>query len=75
MQLVRTEMGLQVRSGGVPADREIPAPAYQARVCSHPRGGWTIATRSSGGAAWIYHGNFSTHDQAARILSARPDLS
>jgi hypothetical protein len=69
MNLVQTEMGLQVRSNGLPSDRELPLElAHQTKVTGHPRGGWTIATHGRVGSAWIYHGQFSTRAQAQRLI-------
>jgi hypothetical protein len=81
MQLVRTEMGLQVRQGGIPANREMPARAPEVLpavgVCTsvqvrrHPRGGWTIGRRIPGAHAWVYHGYYPSAAAAARAAYAR----
>jgi hypothetical protein len=73
MNLVQTEMGLQVRSNGLPSDRELHhVDGLELKVTSHPQGGWTIATHRPAGGPWIYHGAFATHDQAVRVACCWP---
>lgn len=79
MQLVWTEMGLQVHAGGLAMDREMPAPpriappapalaSEEVVIRRHPAqaGAWCIGRRIPGAAAWVYHGCYRSAVEAAR---------
>lgn len=73
--LVETDFGLQVRQGGVQADRELREPGRvevadrrrRVEVEEHPHGGWTHAVSCGPGCA-IFSGWWATRKAAMEAL-------